>query len=32
MIRRIINEFLSKLEKNTGRQHVLLSELRARFV
>lgn len=32
MIRRTINEFLSKLEKDSGRQHVLLSELRARFV
>lgn len=31
MIRTTISSFLSKLEKETGRQHVLLSELRARF-
>lgn len=31
VIRRTINDFLAKLEKDTGRQHVLLTELRARF-
>lgn len=31
MIRTTINSFLSKLEKDSGRQHVLLKELRAHF-
>ncbi|WP_185975798.1 TIR domain-containing protein [Tessaracoccus rhinocerotis] len=31
MIRKTINGFLSKLEQDTGRQHVLLSELRSRL-
>ncbi len=31
MIRKTIDSFLSKLERSSDRQHVLLSELRARF-